>query len=199
MTHRSHSTTTEVTRLHGGPASQAAGSRTWTRRRVLLLNATYEPLSAVTVRRAVVLILRGRADTVHADESGGAFHSPATAVPVPTVIRLRTYVRVPYRATVPLTRSALMHRDRFRCGYCGRPATTIDHVVPRSRGGAHNWENCVACCASCNHLKADRLLGELGWSLRTRPIAPRGRHWGLIAAVKDIHPAWMQYIDAGAA
>lgn len=199
MTHRSHHKTGEVTRLHGGAASPPGGPRSRTRRRVLLLNATYEPLSAVTIRRAVVLILRGRADMVHVDESGGAFHSAATEVPVPTVIRLRNYVRVPYRATVPMTRAALMHRDRFRCGYCGKPATTIDHVVPRSRGGAHNWENCVACCTSCNHRKADRLLSELGWTLRTRPVAPKGRHWGLIAAVKDIDPAWMQYIDAGAA
>ncbi|MBM7279464.1 HNH endonuclease [Gordonia rubripertincta] len=199
MTHRSHHQTSEVRRLHGGAASPAAGSRPWTRRRVLLLNATYEPLSAVTIRRAVVLILCGRADLVHADESAGAFHSAATEVAVPTVIRLRNYVRVPYRATVPMTRAALMHRDRFRCGYCGKHATTIDHVVPRSRGGAHNWENCVACCASCNHRKADRLLSELGWTLRNRPVAPKGRHWGLIAAVKDIDPAWMQYIDAGAA
>ncbi|AFR48598.1 HNH endonuclease [Gordonia sp. KTR9] len=210
MTHRSHARATHGrarSRATGGATpmrdvdaeENATGTRTWTRRRVLLLNATYEPLTAVTVRRAVVLVLRGRADLVHADEHGGAMHSVGTAVPIPTVVRLRKYVHVPYRATVPMTRDALMRRDRARCGYCGARATTIDHVVPRSRGGTHTWENCVACCASCNHRKADRLLGELGWALRTVPVAPKGRHWRLLATIKDIDPAWLQYIDSGAA
>ncbi|MYR05989.1 HNH endonuclease [Gordonia sp. SID5947] len=171
----------------------------WGRRRVLLLNATYEPLTAISLRRAIVLVLRERADVVHADDGGLAVHSADMSVPVPSVIRLRSFVKVPYRAVVPLTRAALMHRDRFRCGYCAAKATTIDHVLPRSRGGSHTWENCVACCASCNHRKADRLLSELGWTLRVQPGAPKGRHWRLLAAVKEIDPAWAQYIDAGAA
>lgn len=193
MTHRSHGKTGR------GQIRPARCAGAWTRRRVLLLNATYEPLTAVTVRRAVVLILRDRADLVHADEQGEAVHSVGGAVPVPTVIRLRRYVHVPYRATVPMTRAALMRRDLTRCGYCGARATTIDHVVPRSRGGTHTWENCVACCASCNHRKADRLLGELGWTLRTVPTVPKGRHWRLLATIKDIDPVWLQYLDAGAA
>ena len=82
------------------------------------------------------------------------------------MIRLANYVRVPYRGRVPLTRAGLMHRDRYRCAYCGGRAETIDHVVPRSRGGPHSWTNCVACCAKCNHRKADKLLSELGWRLR---------------------------------
>lgn len=201
MTRRSHAKSAHATAPHGAVETEAnpTGTPAWTRRRVLLLNATYEPLTAVTVRRAIVLVLRGRAYMVHADERGDAVHSVGTAVPVPTVIRLRTYVHVPYRATVPMTRAALMRRDRMRCGYCGARATTIDHVIPRSRGGAHTWENCVACCASCNHRKADRLTGELGWTLRTVPAAPKGRHWRLLATIKDIDPAWLRYIDAGAA
>ena len=171
----------------------------WGRRRVLLLNATFEPLTAVTIRRAIVLVLRDRADVVHADAAGTSVHSEGMAIPVPTVIRLRTYVRVPYRASVPLTRAALMHRDHFRCGYCGAKATTIDHILPRSRGGGHSWDNCVACCAHCNHRKADKLLSELGWSLPIPPAAPKGRHWRLLATVKVIDPDWVQYIDAGAA
>ncbi|MGC4932518.1 HNH endonuclease [Gordonia sp. DT30] len=171
----------------------------WGRRPVLLLNATYEPLTAITLHRAIILILRGRAVVVHEAGGGMAVHSAQTSVPIPTVIRLRTYVRVPFRAVVPMTRAALMHRDRFRCGYCGAKATTIDHVLPRSRGGAHTWDNCVACCAGCNHRKADRLLSELGWALNTPLTAPKGRHWRLLATVKEIDPAWVQYIDAGAA
>nr|WP_253648466.1 HNH endonuclease [Williamsia deligens] len=175
------------------------GGPVWGKHRVLLLNATYEPLTAISIRRAVVLVLRERADVVHSDERGSQIHSADVSMAVPSVIRLRTYVRVPYRAKIPMTRAALMHRDRFRCGYCGAKADTIDHVVPRSRGGAHNWENCVACCASCNHKKADRLLSELGWTLRASLTPPKGRHWRLLATVKEIDPAWSQYIDVGAA
>ena len=136
----------------------------WVKRRVLLLNVTYEPLTALPARRAVVLMACGKADTVHEDEQGPVVHSADWSVQVPSVIRLRTYVRVPYRARIPMTRAALMHRDHFRCAYCGAKAETIDHVVPRSRGGGHSWENCVACCAPCNHRKADKMLSELGWT-----------------------------------
>ena len=116
----------------------------WGRRRVLLLNSTYEPLAALPVRRAVIMLLCGKADVVHADPAGPVIHSATRAIVLPSVIRLRSFVRVPYRARVPMTRAALMHRDRFRCAYCGSKADTVDHVVPRSRGGDHSWENCVA-------------------------------------------------------
>lgn len=168
-------------------------------RRVLLLNATYEPLTAISSRRAIVLMLRERADVVHGDPHGPLVHSADRCLSVPSVLRLRTYVRVPYRAQVPMTRSALMHRDRQRCGYCGGKADTIDHVQPRSRGGAHTWENCVACCADCNHRKADHLLSDLGWKLRVELRAPRGRHWRLLSSVKEVDPIWSPYLDMDAA
>ena len=116
----------------------------WGRRRVLLLNSTYEPLTALPMRRAVVMLMCGKADVVHDDPSGPVIHSATRSIAVPSVIRLRSFVRVPYRARIPMTRAALMHRDRFRCAYCGAKADTVDHVVPRSRGGDHSWENCVA-------------------------------------------------------
>ena len=169
------------------------------RRRVLLLNASWEPLGAVGFQRAVVMLVCGKADVVHGDTSGLVLHSAAGSVEVPSVIRLRVYVRVPYRARVPLTRAALMHRDRFRCAYCTGKAETIDHVVPRSRGGAHTWENCVACCAPCNHRKADRLLSEIGWELRTPLTAPRGRTWRLVSTIREMGPHWEDYLPAGAA
>ncbi|WP_241248911.1 HNH endonuclease [Rhodococcus sp. X156] len=171
----------------------------WVRRRVLLLNATYEPLTAVPMRRAVVLVVCGKAVVVDDDPAGLVLHSAGASVQVPSVIRLRTYVRVPYRARIPMTRAALMHRDRFRCAYCGAKAETIDHVVPRSRGGAHSWENCVACCASCNHRKAARLLSELGWVLRHDLTPPKGVHWRLLASTKEIDPTWLQYLGEPAA
>ena len=100
----------------------------------LLLNATYEPLCVVSSRRAVVLVLTEKA--VPVEDGDGAFHSVTTAVRIPAVVRLTRYVRVPYRAQVPLTRRAVFARDGGRCVYCGAAATSLDHVVPRSRGGA---------------------------------------------------------------
>jgi len=176
----------------------ANGTPAWGRRRVLLLNATFEPLTALPLRRAVVLLVCEKAELVHGDPGGLVLHSAASSVLVPSVIRLRSYVYVPYRARVPLTRAALMHRDRYRCGYCGARAETIDHVVPRSRGGLHTWENCVASCARCNHRKADRLLSELGWRLRIVPAAPRGPHWRLLATVVDADPQWLPYLGEAA-
>ncbi|MFI6310497.1 HNH endonuclease [Nocardia fusca] len=171
----------------------------WLKRRVLLLNATYEPLTALTARRAIVLLVCDKADAVHHDPTGPVLHSAGAAVSIPSVIRLRTYVRVPYRARVPMTRAALMQRDRYRCGYCGGKAETIDHVVPRSRGGEHSWENCVASCAPCNHRKADKLLSELGWTLRAPLVSPKGPHWRLLSTVNELDPVWLQYLGEGAA
>ena len=101
-------------------------------------------------------------------------HSERLAVPVPTVVRLAHFVRVPYRREVPLTRRAVLDRDAHDCVYCGTRADTIDHVRPRSRGGAHVWTNVVAACARCNHRKGDRLLSELGWHLPGPACAAAG-------------------------
>ena len=163
-------------------------------RRVLLLNVTYEPLTTVGLRRAVCLVLGDKAEVVHDDAGGLMLRSTSVVLAMPSVIRLRRYVRVPYRSRVPLTRGALMRRDNYLCGYCGRKAETIDHVVPRSRGGTHTWENCVASCMRCNHSKADRLVEELGWTLRCAPAVPRGVHWRLIGAAHDGDPQWAAYL-----
>src|SRR5262245_29553408 len=102
-------------------------------RQVLLLNATYEPLTTLPLRRAICLVLREKAKIVHHDTSGACVRSATMSIEVPSVIRLRRYVRIPFRSRVPLTRAALMRRDNFRCAYCGSRAETIDHVIPRSR------------------------------------------------------------------
>ncbi len=163
-------------------------------RRVLLLNITYEPLTTVGLHRAVCLVLGEKADVVHDDLSGMVLHAASAKLAVPSVIRLRRYVRVPRRSRVPLTRAALMRRDNYLCAYCGTKADTIDHVVPRSKGGQHSWENCVASCTRCNHRKADRLIEELGWTLACVPAVPRGPHWRLIGAVHDGDPQWVAYL-----
>jgi len=166
---------------------------------VLLLNATFEPLTALPLRRAIVLVCCGKAEVVHDDPDGIMLHSASACMQLPSVIRLSTYVRVPYRGRVPLTRAGLMYRDRYRCAYCAGRADTIDHVVPRSRGGQHTWQNCVASCAKCNHRKADRLLSELGWRLHAVPSAPHGPHWRLLAGVTDTDPQWLPYLGEPAA
>jgi 5-methylcytosine-specific restriction endonuclease McrA len=162
----------------------------------LLLNATYEPLCVVSSRRAVVLVLTAKA--VPIEDGDGCFHSVSTTVRVPSVVRLTRYVRVPYRAQVPLTRKAVFARDGGRCAYCAAPATSLDHVVPRSRGGLHSWDNVVASCARCNHAKADRAISELGWRLRTVPRAPSGNAWRVLGA-RSPDPRWREYLDLGEA
>lgn len=165
-------------------------------RRVLLLNITFEPLTTVGLHRAVGLVLSDKAEILHNEASGMVLHSSSAKLAVPSVIRLRRYVRVPHRNRVPLTRAALMRRDNFLCAYCGAAADTIDHVIPRSRGGQHAWENCVASCTRCNHRKADRLIAELGWTLRWDPLVPHGSHWRLIGAARDGDPQWAAYLPA---
>lgn len=158
----------------------------------LVLNATYEPLGVVPQRRAVVLVLAHRATVV---ESGaGAFHAERVCVPVPRVVRLTRYVAVPYRGGVPLTRRTLFERDGHRCAYCEGRAETVDHVVPRSRAGAHDWANVVAACRRCNHQKSDRLLGELGWELRFTPRTP-SRTLTLLRGHARSEPTWAPYVE----
>lgn len=163
-------------------------------RSALLLNASYEPLHVVTVRRAVVLVLSGKADVV--SEADGVMHSERLAVPVPSVIRLRYFVKVPYRAQLPLNRRNVVARDNGRCAYCGAHGDTVDHVIPRSRGGEHVWDNVVAACARCNGRKADRTLGELGWTLRVTPYVPSGWSW-LVVGVAT-HPTWEPWLAGSA-
>jgi 5-methylcytosine-specific restriction endonuclease McrA len=165
--------------------------------RVLLLNATFEPLAIVTARRAVVLMLTGKAECVQAALEG-AFHSESLTIAAPSVMRLSRYVRVPYRRPVPMTRAGVLRRDGRRCAYCARRADTIDHVVPRSRGGAHTWENCVAACRTCNSRKADRLLDELGWSLRVTPVAPHRAPGGIMVLAVEPLPAWEPWLGVAA-
>lgn len=161
--------------------------------RVLLLNATFEPLAVVTAKRAVVLMLTGKAECVQAALEG-AFHSESLTIPAPSVMRLSRYVRVPYRRSVPMTRAGVLRRDGRRCAYCGKRADTIDHVVPRSRGGQHTWDNCVAACRLCNSRKADRLLAELGWQLDVPPRPPRRAAGGIMVLAVEPLPAWEPWL-----
>ncbi|KAB8157466.1 HNH endonuclease [Streptomyces sp. 3MP-14] len=137
----------------------------------LVLNASYEPLSTVSPRRAVVLVLQRKADLEHA-VPGSRFRAAALDLPVPQVIRLRRFVKVPFRQQAPWSRRGVLVRDRHRCAYCGRRATTVDHVVPRSRGGRDTWLNTVAACADDNRRKANRTPAEAGMRLLVEPFQP---------------------------
>lgn len=164
-------------------------------RRALLLNASFEPLCVVSVHRAVVLVLTGKATVLETD--GRMLRSERSAVPLPLVLCLTRYVHVPLRKAVPPTRRSVLQRDGHRCAYCDGPADTVDHVVPRSRGGAHAWTNVVAACGRCNHRKADKLLSEIGWTLPFQPAPPRGAA-ALISGTARPEPSWSSYLFADA-
>ena len=124
--------------------------------KVLVLNASYEPLNITSWRRAVVLIIKGKAEGIELRE-----HQIYPDFPLPSVIRLRHYVRIPYKE-IPLTRRNLLHRDNNTCQYCGHSgeSLTLDHVIPRSRGGGDTWENIVSACVRCNVRKGSRTPKE---------------------------------------
>ncbi|MGH8969705.1 MAG: HNH endonuclease [Actinomycetes bacterium] len=158
----------------------------------LVLNATYEPLCVVPARRALLLVLMHKATAV--EDSELVMHSAVLTVHAPAVVRLNRFVKIPYRGPVPLTRRAVFARDGGRCVYCGSTATSIDHVVPRSRGGLHEWCNVVSACRRCNHVKADRAVSELGWRLRP-PQEPTGTAWRILGTGRS-DPRWTPYLVA---
>lgn len=160
--------------------------------RTLVLNATYEPLGVITDRRALILVLNHRATMV--EDSGEVLRFAGGEISLPSVVRLNKFVRIPYRHSVPLSRRAILARDGGRCVYCAAPATSIDHVIPRSRGGGHNWENVVSACHKCNHVKADKHLKELGWRLRTLPREPVGAAWRILGTGRTDH-RWLPYLQ----
>lgn len=158
----------------------------------LVLNASFEPLCVVPLRRAVVLVMAQKAVVV--EQAGDrVLHSEHTCVQAPAVVRLQHYVRVPYRRSVPLTRRAVLERDAHRCAYCPKRADTVDHVVPRSRGGQHVWTNVVAACCRCNHKKGSVLLSELGWELPFTPGEPPASVALVIGWVRR-EPEWAAYL-----
>src|SRR5271170_5950409 len=159
--------------------------------RALVLNASFEPLSVVASRRALVLVLADKAVLVHG--TGHDLHSARARFPEPSIVRLVNYVRVPHQARVAVTRRSVFARDGHRCQYCGAQAENIDHVVPRSRGGTHTWDNVVAACRRCNAAKEDRLLEESGFRLRRRPTSPRSGVW-LLASSGGIRSEWEPYV-----
>lgn len=141
-------------------------------RPVLVLNQNYEPLSVCSTRRAVVLVYLGKAEMIERLE-GREIRTPTRGFARPSVVRLGLYVKRPQKRVV-LTRRNIVKRDGHRCQYCGqsRTAMTVDHIMPRNRGGADSWENLVCACVRCNNRKGDRTPEEAGFTLRRRPRRP---------------------------
>jgi 5-methylcytosine-specific restriction endonuclease McrA len=162
---------------------------------VLVLNATYEPINVCTVRRAVVLLLKEKAEVIERAEF--VLHSENSTIPRPMVIRLVAYVRIPrdtHRRKI--TRRAVFARDDWTCQYCGsRSNLTVDHVIPRSKGGTSNWENIVASCAPCNRRKGNALPRQAGMRLLKQPRTPNP-HVFIQVASPTIPASWRQYLAA---
>ena len=157
----------------------------------LVLNATYEPLSVVSSRRAICLVLGDKADLIEHDES--FLRSERLSLPNPSVIRLRYVVKVPYHRRTSLSRRAVFARDDNRCQYCAGIADSLDHVMPRSRGGLHIWENVVAACRKCNLGKRDRTPDEAGMKLAKTPLIPKELAWVSVAA-GSVPDLWKPYL-----
>jgi 5-methylcytosine-specific restriction endonuclease McrA len=167
--------------------------------RVLVLNATYEPIHVCSVRRAAVLLLKAKAEMLETGDR--VLHSERIQLDRPVVIRLVTYVRIPrdvHRRKI--TRKAVLARDAWTCQYCGseRSGLTVDHVIPRSRGGESVWENIVASCAPCNRRKGNRLPREIHMHPRTAPRPPGPNVFIRVAAPKP-PPIWERYLAPAAA
>jgi 5-methylcytosine-specific restriction endonuclease McrA len=176
-------------------AQWVARYATRTVNQVLVLNASFEPLNVCSLRRAHVLVFKGKAEVV--EELDRPLCSAAAKFPWPHVIRLLSYVRVPRIVQRKISRRALFARDGWRCVYCGTASgrLTLDHVIPRSRGGDSVWENVVTSCAPCNLRKGNRLLHEVQMELAHPPRPPAPVLFIRLAAPK-IPARWEQYLAA---
>lgn len=162
---------------------------------ILVLNASYEPLSIVSAYRGLNLIYSNKA--VALDESDKIWHSAETSINLPYVIKMNYYVKKKINTKdVPFSRKGVLVRDNHKCAYCFKNATTIDHVIPKSRGGLNTYNNAVACCLRCNSKKADFLLEEIGMKLKITPSAPSLYSSFLIKAINDttVYSSWSNYI-----
>ena len=160
---------------------------------VLVLNQNYEPLNVCNARRALVLVDGGKAEVL--EHAFGDIRTPSRVIPRPSVIRLVYMIKRP-RPRVRLTRREVFMRDQYTCQYCGLKTRdlTLDHVIPRHRGGAHTWENLVSACRSCNHRKGGKALEEFRIPLRRQPFEPKANSYYLFAQYLDSQRDWQKFI-----
>lgn len=160
--------------------------------KVLVLNASYEPLNITSWQRAIVLLIKGKAEQV--EHNGKLIYND---FPLPTVIRLRHYVTMPYKE-IPLTRRNILHRDGHSCQYCGYSGDelTLDHIIPRSRGGGDTWENIVTACVRCNVRKGSRTPREANMPLNQTPRRPfSSLYFEVTKHLRSgTHQEWRKYV-----
>ncbi len=162
---------------------------------VLVLNQDYSALTLCSVERAIILILLQKAELVEALPDR-FIRAPENRFPWPSIVRLRAFVAVPYKR-IMISRKNIIRRDRFRCQYCGgRDGLTVDHVVPKSRGGKDTWENLVAACTRCNNKKGSRTPDEANMPLLRKPFRPTH-----VMFIRDfmgtVNDAWKPYLFIG--
>lgn len=163
---------------------------------VLVLNATFEPINVCSLKRAVVLVLKNKAEVL--ERSAQALRSSTSSFIAPLVIRLTYFVNVPRYQGRRISRRAVFARDGFECQYCdSRARLTVDHVVPRSRGGASSWDNLVTACSPCNLKKADHTPVEAAMPLKSRPRAP-GPQVFISLAAPNRPASWDPYLGSAA-
>lgn len=163
---------------------------------VLMLNHNYEPLTTTNARRAIIMVLTGKAEVV--EESGFFLRSVSMTFGIPSIIRLLMFVRYAHRMHIQLSRQNILRRDRRTCQYCGRGdgMMTIDHVVPRSLGGHDTWENLVCACSACNNRKGDRTPEQAGMPLLKPPRKPTVRSF-LFQNAGTVRTTWQLYLGSG--
>src|SRR6476661_2966151 len=162
--------------------------------KVLVLNATYEPISFVTLKRAVVLLLKEKAEVIESNVER-KLRAEKTSFPYPVVIRLVSYVPVPRFFNLPLSRRSLLSRDNYMCQYCGTTEMplTMDHVIPKSRGGKTEWTNVVAACVNCNRRKGNKMPVDAKMIPRNKPAKPGYIAVVLLGQAKG-NETWQRYI-----
>jgi len=160
---------------------------------VLVLNANYSPMTVCTAKRAISLYFLDKIDILsNYDES---ISSPSLSLELPSVIKIRTYVKNNNMA-VEISRKNVLVRDNYECQYCGKKSKslTVDHIIPKSKGGENVWSNVVACCKRCNLIKADKLLSQTILKLKNFPIKPEGNFWIKTIIGSNPDPEWKEYL-----
>ncbi len=161
---------------------------------VLVLNANFAPINVCTTKRAIVLILTGKASLVM--NGRGVIHSVSRTYPRPSIIRLGAMVHRP-RPRVKLSKREIFRRDEYTCQYCGqrKKTLTVDHVIPRRLGGNHSWENLVTACAACNHRKGGRTIEQAGMRLLHTPKAPSSSARYIFGRYLPKNEEWLPFLQ----
>ena len=160
--------------------------------RTLILNSTFQPLSVASAKRSISLLLAKKINVIK--ESKYEIRSENKIIKIPKVALLTYYVKAPYSRRVALNRSNIFIRDFYTCQYCGNNAESIDHIIPKSKGGEHEWSNVVACCKKCNLVKADKLLNQTILKLKSFPMKPQGNFWIKTIIGSNPDPEWKEYL-----